>query len=112
MGFSLVAESGGYLLAAEPRLLTAGPSLVAEHGLLGKWASVVAARGLSRCGSRPSSWLECGIFLIQGSNPHLLHWQAGSLPLSKQESSEFSPFVRNKILKAETLSPSCFLPSG
>ena len=25
-----------------------------------------------------------GIFLHQGSNPHLLHWQAGSLPLSHQ----------------------------
>ena len=27
-----------------------------------------------------------GIFLTQGSNPHLLHWQAGSLPLSHQGS--------------------------
>ena len=27
-----------------------------------------------------------GIFLIQGSNPHLLHWQANSLPLSHQGS--------------------------
>ena len=25
-----------------------------------------------------------GIFLTQGSNPHLLHWQADSLPLSHQ----------------------------
>jgi len=23
-----------------------------------------------------------GIFLTQGLNPHLLHWQAGSLPLA------------------------------
>ena len=38
MGFSLVVESGGYLLAAAPRLLTAAPSLVAEHGLSGTWA--------------------------------------------------------------------------
>ena len=29
-----------------------------------------------------------GIFLTQGSNPHL-HWQAESLPLSHQGSSEF-----------------------
>ena len=28
-----------------------------------------------------------GIFLIQGSNLHLLHWQADSLPLSHQRSS-------------------------
>ena len=27
-----------------------------------------------------------GIFLIQGSNPHLLHWQVGSLPLSQEGS--------------------------
>ena len=27
-----------------------------------------------------------GVFLIQGSNGHLLHWQADSLPLSHQES--------------------------
>ena len=27
-----------------------------------------------------------GIFLTQGSNPHLLHWQAVSLPLSLQGS--------------------------
>ena len=28
-----------------------------------------------------------GIFLTQGSNPHLLHWQVDSLPLSHQGSS-------------------------
>ena len=27
-----------------------------------------------------------GIFLTQGSNPRLLHWEAGSLPLSHQRS--------------------------
>ena len=26
-----------------------------------------------------------GIFLLQGSNPHPLHWQADSLPLSHRE---------------------------
>ena len=26
-----------------------------------------------------------GIFLTKGSSPHLLHWQADSLPLSDQE---------------------------
>ena len=29
-------------------------------------------------------FLHQGMFLIQGSNPRLLHWQAGSLPLSHQ----------------------------
>ena len=36
------------------------------------------ARGLS-CS------MACGIFLDQGSNPCLLHWQADSLPLSQGE---------------------------
>ena len=31
-----------------------------------------------------------GIFLTQGSNPCLLHWQADSLPLSHQGSPVFS----------------------
>ena len=34
------------------RLLVVMASLVVEHGLLGAWASVIAARGLSSCGSR------------------------------------------------------------
>ena len=29
-------------------------------------------------------FLTQGIFLTQGLNPHLLHWQADSLPLSHQ----------------------------
>ena len=51
MGFSLVAASRGYALAAAHRLFTEVASLVAEHGALGHVASVVMARGLSRCGS-------------------------------------------------------------
>ena len=35
--------------------------------------------------SRP---MACGIFLDQGSNPCLLHWQVDSLPLSHQGSPE------------------------
>ena len=31
-----------------------------------------------------------GIFLTQGSNPHLLHWQEGSFPLSHQGSPRTS----------------------
>ena len=38
---------------------------------------MVAAHGLS-CSS------ACGIFVDQGLNPSLLHWQADSLPLSHQ----------------------------
>ena len=36
--------------------------------------------------------LACGIFL-EGSNPHPLHWQADSLPLSHQGSLEIQNFL-------------------
>ena len=46
---------------------------------LGAWASVVVARGLSSCGSRPQFCsIACGIFPDKGSNPCPLHWQADS----------------------------------
>ena len=38
--------------------------------------------------------MTCGIFPDQGLNPCLLHWLAGSLPLSHQRSPIFS-FLRN-----------------
>ena len=44
------------LFLAVRGLLIAVASLVAEHGALGAWASVVVARELSSCGSRA---LEC-----------------------------------------------------
>ena len=65
-GLSLVVASGGL-----HGLLIAVASLVAEYGLLGAWASVVVAQGLS-CSA------ACGIFPDQGSNPCPLHWQADS----------------------------------
>ena len=37
-GFSLVADSRGYILVAERELLLAVDSLVVEHGLWGTWA--------------------------------------------------------------------------
>ena len=43
------------------------------------WALVVVAFGLS-------CFTACGIFLDQGLNLCLLHWQANSLPLSHQGS--------------------------
>ena len=54
-------------------------------GALGCAASIVVADGLC-C---PSA---CGIFL-EGSNPHPLHWQADSLPLSHQGSLEIQNFL-------------------
>ena len=37
-----------------------------------------------------------GIFLIQGSNPHLLHWQVGSFPLSQQGCQGFQAVLAER----------------
>ena len=66
-------------------LLIVVVSLISEHGLYSKWASVAAVRRLSswhaqmlehrlgNCGS-----MVCGVFLDHWLNPSLLHWQADS----------------------------------
>ena len=76
------------------RFLIAVASLVVELGLQGTRASVVVTCGLSTCMSQPlehrfssrgtqaSCSAACGVFLSQGLNPCLLHWQADALPLS------------------------------
>ena len=72
-------------------------SLIVEHRLYGTRASVVAVCRLSNCTSwtpehRFSSYgtgaypTARGIFLDQGLNPYILHWQVDSLPLSHQRS--------------------------
>ena len=97
MGFSLVAEGGGYSLAVV-RGLFAVASHVAGHRLRGSRASafvargsVAAAPGLQSTGSADvvhglGCSVACGIFLDQGLNLCLLHWQADSLPLGHQGS--------------------------
>ena len=87
LGFSLVAASWGYSLVAVLGLLTVVASLV-ECGIQGTWGSVIAAHGLTTYTPRLHSTgsivvthgLRCSearrIFLDQGSNPCLLHWQA------------------------------------
>ena len=52
MGFSLAVGGRGYSLVVvcEPR--TALASFAVERGLSGAWTSVVAAHGLSSCGSQ------------------------------------------------------------
>ena len=47
--------------------------------------------------SRQESWRGChaplqGIFLTQGSNLHILHWLAGSLPLAPP-GNPYNPFI-------------------
>ena len=67
-----------------------------EQGLLsscGAWASHCGGfsfcrawtlgHKLSSCGAGVSCSLACGIFLDQGSNPCLMHWQVDYLPLSQ-----------------------------
>ena len=106
MWLSLVEESGGYSLAAALRLLTAGASLVAEHGLSCAQGSAVVMQGLR---SR-APWLQntgpgvvvhglsysmvCEIFPDLRLNPYLLNWQVDFLPLSHQG----SPELLNQIL--------------
>ena len=90
VGFSLVAVSRGYSLVGVHGLLIVVASLVVEHRLQGTRASVVAARGLSSCGSQALStgsvvvvhWLSCsnacGIFPDLGIKPASPAWQASS----------------------------------
>ena len=68
--FSLVAARGGYSPVTVHGFLIAVAFLVAAHGL-GCSGSVVVVHGLT-CS------IVCGIFLEQGSNPCLSHWQADS----------------------------------
>ena len=66
----------GLLFVAVHRLVIVVAS-VAEHGLLGTQASVVVDLGLS-CS------IACEIFLDQGSNLCLHHWQMDSQTLDHQ----------------------------
>ena len=70
--------TGSQFLAAVRGLLIAVASLV-EHRLQGTQTSVVVAHRLG-CS------VACGIFLDQGLNPCLLHWQVYFSPLSYQGS--------------------------
>ena len=73
MDSSLVAVSGAYFSVAVHGLLIAAASLVEEHRPLGTLASIVVAHRLS-C---PAALWNL-IFLDQGWNPCLLHWQTDS----------------------------------
>ena len=81
----------GFSLVFIWKLLIAMTSLVAELGLQGSWASVIAAPGLQSSGSIVAAHgLICaaahGTFPDQELNLCLLHWQADSLPQSHQGS--------------------------
>ena len=74
----LVAVSGSYSLVAGHRLVTAVASLIEGHRFQ-NMGSIAVAQGL-RCS------VASGIFLDQGSDSCLLHWQVDSLLLSHQGS--------------------------
>ena len=114
---------GGYSLVVVLGLLTVVASLVAEEGLQGTQASVVAAHGLSSiCGSwalghrlnsygaRASCSEAYGIFLDQGRNPCLLHWQMDSSPLSYHRSPSMM-LLNYHVFEVKTLpSPAPLFP--
>ena len=91
-GFSQLQQAGATLACS------VWASLAMEQGLWGSRASAVAAPRLqSSTGAEVvthglSRSAACGIFLVQGSNTRLLHWQADSLPLSLQGSPIFWSF--------------------
>ena len=97
VGFSLVAARRNYSLVSVSRLLTAVASLVVEHCFSTTRAAVPRLSLHSSCGTW--AYLLCcspprGIFLGQGSNLCLLHWQVASYPLNHQGSPRsFSYFI-------------------
>lgn len=75
--------SGVHSLIVLRRLLTVVASPVVGHGLQGTRASEAVGHGLSGCGARVYP-VAYEIFLVQGSNPCPLYWQASSNPLCHQ----------------------------
>ena len=121
--FALAAESEGCSSQCYSHC-DAQTSHCAGFSCCGAWAlcglqqlwtvgSVDVTPGLQSTGSivvvlRLSCFSACGIFLDQGSNPCLLHWQADSLPLSHPAIANFKKifaqmsewileFIRQKI---------------
>ena len=80
----------GYSPVAVCGFLTEVSCLVAEHGLWSR-GSIAVAHGLS-------CFMAYRMFLDQGSNLCLLHWQADSLPLSHQGSSGYASCFTKLII--------------
>ena len=93
-GFSPGAVSGDY-------------SSSRSVGFSLRWLSYCGAwtlgyRGFSRKAQAQQLWWTgaCGIFLDQGSNPCLLHWQAYSLSLTHQESPQNPNFLITRLVSS------------
>ena len=95
--FSLVVKIRGHSLEVAHRSHCGG-FLCGARAVYSTWPSAVAAPRLSGTGLvAVVRGLSCsvvrGIFLDQGLNPCLLHWQVGSLPLSHQRSPLCSSLI-------------------
>ena len=67
--------------------LVFGVLLLFSHGVVSVACQAPLSMGFSgKITGVGCHFLSQGIFLTQGSNPRLLHWQADSLPLSHQGS--------------------------
>ena len=81
-------DEWGPLSVAVHELLMEVASPVAEHGVQGVWASVVAAHRLSSWAPGLTSFVAHGIFPDQGSIPYPLCWQLDSCPPCHQGSPQ------------------------
>ena len=77
-GLSPVAASGGHSSSRCAGISLSRPLLL--------WSTGSRRAGSVAVAHWPSCSAACGIFLDQGSNPCLLHWQADSQPLRHQGS--------------------------
>ena len=89
-GLSLVVASGGHTSSRCAGLSLSRPLLLRNTGSR-RAGSVIVAHG-------PSCSAACGIFPDQGSNPCLLHWQAGSQPLHHQGSPRKNIELHNRAV--------------
>ena len=82
------------MLAVRGLLIAVAFSCLRAQALGAGFSSLVGGTWAQQCAHGLSCPATCGISLGQGSNPHLLYWQADSLPLGHQGSPIFS-FLRN-----------------
>ena len=95
-----LSSCGGGLLIKVASLVAEHEFLAATHRLSSPGSKPVA-RGLSRSAA-------CGIFLDQGPNLCLLHWQAPAL--SHQGSLNFFLFKKSLLLLGPTVQPMGLAP--
>ena len=72
--------------------------VVAACGLSSCGSSALKKAGFCSCGTRLSCSAARGIFPGQGSNPHPLHWQVNSYPLYHQGSPKVISYLLNSLL--------------